>query len=197
MKKVVIGMLMASTLATPLMAQDRGEIRHDRREVMQDRREVNGDLRRGNYGEARRDTRDLGADRRDLRGDRRDWREDRRGGDWRRPGFVDPVWSRRAWSRDWRNNHAYDWHGYRAFNRGIFSVPAYVWPRGWAYRRYSAGVRIAPLFYSQRYWIADPWRYRLPYASGYQRWVRYGDDVLLIDIRSGIILDVIPDFFWR
>jgi len=76
-------------------------------------------------------------------------------------------------------------------------MPAYVGPRGWTYRRYRAGVRIAPVFYSQRYWISDPWRYRLPYASGFTRWVRYGDDVLLIDTRRGIILDIIPDFFWR
>ena len=196
MNKAVIGLLLASTLATPLMAQDRGEIRHDRREVRQDQREVNRDLRHGDYGEARRDTRELRSDRRDLRGDRRDWREDHRG-DWRRPGFVDPVWSHRAWSRDWRNNHAYDWRANRDFNRSIFSLPAYVWPRGFSYRRFSVGVRIAPLFYSQRYWIVDPWRYRLPYASGGQRWVRYGDDVLLIDIRRGIVLDVIPNFFWR
>lgn len=193
MRKAVIGLVMASTLATPDMAQSREEIRHDRREVMHDRNEVNRDLRRGDYGEARRDAREMREDRRELREDRADRRDNR----WRRSDYVDRNWSRRAWTRDWRNNHVYDWRGYRDYNRRIFSLPAYVGPRGWSYRRYRAGVRIAPIFYTQRYWITDPWRYRLPYASGYTRWVRYGDDVLLIDIRRGIILDVIPDFFWR
>lgn len=110
---------------------------------------------------------------------------------------MDRNWSRRAWTRDWRSHNVYDWRGYRDINRSIFSMPGYVGPRGWTYRRYRPGVRIAPVFYSQRYWIADPWRYRLPYASGFTRWVRYGDDVLLIDTRRGIILDLIPDFFWR
>ena len=142
MRKVVIGVLMASTLATPLMAQSREEIRQDRREVIQGQHEVNRDLRRGDYGEARRDARELRGDRRELRDDR---------GEWRRPGFVDRNWSRRAWSSDWRNNRVYDWHGYRDFNRSIFSMPRYVGPRGWTYRRYRAGVRIAPIFYSQRY----------------------------------------------
>ena len=193
MKKAVIGVLMASTLASPVMAQSSEEIRQDRREVIQGQREVNRDLRRGDYGEARRDARELREDRRELREDRADRRDDR----WRRSDYVDRNWSRRAWSRDWRNNNNYDWHGYRDFNRRIFSMPRYVGPRGWTYRRYRAGVRISPIFYRQRYWIADPWRYRLPYASGYTRWVRYGDDVLLIDTRRGIILDVINDFFWR
>jgi Ni/Co efflux regulator RcnB len=193
MRKAVIGVLMASTLATPLMAQGREEIRQDRREVIQGHREVNRDLRRGDYGEARRDARELREDRRELREDRADRRDDR----WRRSDYVDRNWSRRGWTRDWRNHNVYDWHGYRDLNRRIFAMPRYAGPRGWTYRRYRAGVRIAPVFYSQRYWIADPWRYRLPYASGFTRWVRYGDDVLLIDTRRGIILDVIPDFFQR
>jgi Ni/Co efflux regulator RcnB len=196
MRKAVIGALLASTLAVPAMAQSYGEVRHDRREVNQDQREVNRDLRRGDYGEARRDARELRADRRELRDDRRDFHVAHRG-DWHRPGYVDQSWSRRGWTRDWRNNRVYDWRGYRDVNRGIFAMPAYVGPRGWAYRRYSAGARIAPIFYAQRYWIADPWRYRLPWAAGYQRWVRYGDDVLLIETRSGVVLDVISDFFWR
>ena len=60
-------------------------------------------------------------------------------------------------------------------------------------------VRSAPAigsFYGQRYWIADPYRYRLPRLNGPQRWVRYGNDVLLIDIRSGRVLSVYDGFFW-
>jgi hypothetical protein len=36
----------------------------------------------------------------------------------------------------------------------------------------------------------------LPAAYGSYRWVRYYDDVLLVDVRNGRVVDVIRDFFW-
>ena len=50
--------------------------------------------------------------------------------------------------------------------------------------------------YGNRYWINDPWQYRLPEAYGPYRWVRYYDDALLVDIYSGEVVDVMYDFFW-
>ena len=44
--------------------------------------------------------------------------------------------------------------------------------------------------------IADPYRYHLPLASGYSRWVRHYNDVLLIDYRRGVVLDVIRNFYY-
>ena len=66
----------------------------------------------------------------------------------------------------------------------------------WSYRRLSSGFFLDSLFFSNRYWINDPWQYRLPAADGPYRWVRYYDDVLLVDIYSGEVVDVIYDFFW-
>jgi Ni/Co efflux regulator RcnB len=52
------------------------------------------------------------------------------------------------------------------------------------------------LFWGRNYWISDPWQYRLPAAPyGYQ-WVRYYNDVLLVDTYNGRVVDVIYDFFW-
>ena len=68
--------------------------------------------------------------------------------------------------------------------------------RSWSYRPLSIGFSLQPLFYSSRYWIDDPWQYRLPEAYGPYRWVRYYDDALLVDIYSGEVVDVIHDFFW-
>ncbi|WP_342449817.1 RcnB family protein [Sphingomonas jejuensis] len=36
----------------------------------------------------------------------------------------------------------------------------------------------------------------MPPAYGSYRWVRYYDDALLVDVRSGYVVDVIYDFFW-
>ena len=57
-------------------------------------------------------------------------------------------------------------------------------------------MRIAPSYYGSSYWIADPWRYRLPPAGYGQRWVRHYDDLLLVDTRRGIVLRVINNFYW-
>ena len=51
-------------------------------------------------------------------------------------------------------------------------------------------------YYSNRYWINDPYQYRLPPAYPGTRWVRYYDDVLLVDLYTGQVIDVIHSFFW-
>lgn len=113
--------------------------------------------------------------------------DDRRGNDGR--GFA---------MQGWRGDRRYDWRGFRDAHRQIFRAPRYIAPRGYGYgyRPFSVGVRLDPFFYGQSYWIDDPWEYRLPPADGPYRWVRYYNDVLLVDLDTGEVLDVIRDFFW-
>lgn len=118
------------------------------------------------------------------RDDRRNWRGDRRD-------------DRRSWNNGWRNDRRYDWRGWRNSNRNAFRLGRYYAPyRGWNYRRFSIGLVLQPLFYSQRYWIGNPWQYRLPPAPYGAQWVRYYDDVLLVDTYTGEVIDVIYNFFW-
>jgi len=103
----------------------------------------------------------------------------------------------RNWDRRWRDNNRYDWHGYRKFNRDRYRLGRYYAPYyGYSYRRLGIGFSLGSLFYSNRYWIDDPWQYRLPEVYGPYRWVRYYDDVLLVNIYTGEVVDVIYDFFW-
>lgn len=132
----------------------------------------------------------------DGRNDRGNWRGDRNGrndrGDWRgdRNG-------RTNWNREWRNDRRYDWQGYRYSNRNLFHVGPYYSPyRGYGYNRFSIGIFLDPLFYGRDYWIGDPWEYRLPPAYPGTEWVRYYNDVLLVDVDTGEVVDVIYDFFW-
>ena len=132
----------------------------------------------------------------DQRWDRnRDGRFDRGRGD-NRHGWGGN--DRRRWDRSWRNQRDYDWRGYRNQYRNHYRAPSYYSPYGYSYgyRRFSIGIYLESLFYSDRYWINDPWQYRLPDAYGPYRWVRYYNDVLLVDLRSGEVVDVINDFFW-
>jgi hypothetical protein len=101
------------------------------------------------------------------------------------------------WTNGWRNDNRYDWRSYRERNRNFYRPGRYYSPyRDRNYSRISIGFSIGSAYYGSRYWINDPWQYRLPAAYGSYRWVRYYDDVLLIDVRNGRVVDVIRDFFW-
>lgn len=190
----------------------RGEYRwQERSEASQDGRHYDrnrdGNLDR-RWDRNRDDKLDRNWDRnRDGRLDRRydrndDERLDRRY-DRNRNGDLDRRWDRNndnrvdRWSHGWRNDRRYDWRGHRDRYRSYYSPGRYYSPyRGHRYNRINIGFYLGSSFYGSRYWINDPWYYRLPDAYGPYRWVRYYDDVLLIDIRNGRVVDVINNFFW-
>lgn len=133
----------------------------------------------------------------DRRGDRNGWQGNRGGSNgresWRNNGSRD----NRNWDRGWRSNDRYNWSSYRSSNRNIFSGGRYYSPyRGYSYRRLGIGFSLNSLFYGSQYWINDPYYYRLPEAYGPYRWVRYYDDVLLVDTYTGEVVDAIYDFFY-
>lgn len=135
------------------------------------------------WQEARESQRDVREARRDMReaqmyGDRHDRREARED------------------LRDARREARQDWRDYRRAHRDLYRRGAYVGPRGYVYRPVAVGHRFAPSYYSSRYVIADPLRYRLPMAARGARWVRYGNDVVMVDIRTGRVLEVHNRFFW-
>ena len=135
------------------------------------------------YGEARRSQREVRQERQDLRdaqryGDRRDVREARQD------------------LRDARREAREDWRDYRRTHRSVYTMPRYMAPRGYTYRAVRTGATLRPAFYGRSYWIADPYRYRLPVAGRNRQWIRYGDDVLLVNVRNGRVLAVHRDFFW-
>lgn len=102
------------------------------------------------------------------------------------------------WNNGWRRDDRYDWNRYRSYNRNVFRLPRYYAPYGWSngYRRFSIGVVLSSALWGQNYWIDDPYEYRLPEAYGPYRWVRYYNDALLIDLRSGVVVDTVYDIFW-
>ena len=151
--------------------------------------------RNQNSGYDRRGDRD-GRNWRNDRNDRdgRNWRNDRNDRDSRRGDRRN--W-RNDWNRSWRNDNRYNWSFWRGRNRHVFHLSPYYSPyRNWSYQRFSIGLFLDSLFYNQRYWIGDPYQYRLPAAPYGTQWVRYYNDVVLVDVYTGEVLDVIHDFFW-
>lgn len=129
-------------------------------------------------------------DRYDRRDDRRDDRYDRR--DDRR----DDRYDRRDDRRDDRTYrwHDNDWSDYRRVNRNLYARGQ--WQAPFRYYGFRPGVRITPVYYGPRYVIADPWRYRLPPVAPYLRYVRHYNDVLVVDIRRGVVVRVYNNFYW-
>jgi Ni/Co efflux regulator RcnB len=154
------------------------------------------------------------------RGYREDWRHDGRGSlgrredrhwrneDYRSSGrhYNDPRrdsrWDdrhhydhgrdgRRDWRHpDWRRHWSHGWSGdrYRAPVR-------YVYPRGYRAHSWRIGYRLPPVFIVSN-WYVD-WRYyRLAAPPWGCRWLRVDGDLLLIDERSGEIVDALYGFFY-
>jgi len=167
MRKQILAALMAATLLpVAAQAQSPGEIRRDRQDLREERRELRDAYRRG-------DPRDIREERRDVRGARRELREDIRDRD-------------RRWGRD-------DWRGWRDRNPGYYRRGD--WRAPFRYQNFRIGAPIARPFYGPRYVIGDPWRYHLPPVRPWQRWVRHYDDVVLVDVRRGVVVDVIRQFY--
>ena len=176
MRKIIIAGLLAATL-TPIVASaqvspdDRRELRRDRQDIRGERRDLNQAYRTG-------DRRDIRDERGDLRDARREFRDDRR----------DAYGDR---NRNWGRN---DWRAYRNTDRNLYRGGN--WHSDFRYQSFRPGLRIGLNFFAPQYQINDPWRYRLPRPGYNQRWVRHYNDVLLVDVRRGIVIDVIRGFYF-
>lgn len=114
---------------------------------------------------------ELERDRQDIREERRDLEEARRYGDRR------DVRDEREDLRDARREYREDLRDYREAR---------------------AGYRLHSRYYAPRYYVARPWEYRLPRASGPYRWIRYGRDYVLVNVRTGYVRDVVRSRYgWR
>jgi Nickel/cobalt transporter regulator len=79
----------------------------------------------------------------------------------------------------------------RTINR-IHLAP-FVYPNGWAYRRWTIGAILPPLFLAPAYYYVDWAALGLsPPQPGFQ-WVRYGPDLLLVNVATGEVVDVVYD----
>ena len=120
---------------------------------------------------------------REVRQDQREVRRDVARGDFRE-------------AREDQRELREDWRDYRRTHRGVYNRPAYVAPRGYRYRPVVAGTTLRPAFWSSRYRIGNYNTYRLPYPGRNRMYVRYGNDVLLINARNGRVIRVYDRFFW-
>ncbi len=121
-------------------------------------------------GEIRRDRQEVREQRQDLRdararGDRSDIRDERR----------DVRGARRELRED------------RQDRRRSNYVSPY---RDWRYTAVSPGFQLRSGFYTSRYYV-NPVHYRLRAGARNQQWVRYGNDLVLVNVRNGRVIQVV------
>jgi Ni/Co efflux regulator RcnB len=82
----------------------------------------------------------------------------------------------------------FTYHG-RPFNR-VHLAP-FVYPNGWAYRRWAVGAILPPLFLAPAYYYTDWATLGLEAPQPGFQWVRYGPDILLVNVATGAVVDVV------
>jgi Ni/Co efflux regulator RcnB len=168
MRKLILAALMGATLVPGAAVAQNRELWRDRQEIREERRDLDRAYRSG-------DRREIRDERGDLRDARREYREDRR-------DYV----------RDYRGR--YDWQNHRRYNRDVYRGGN--WRSDYRYRSFRPGITLDQGYYQPRYYMNDYSRYRLQNPGWGQRWVRHYNDVLLVDVRSGRVIDVHRNFYW-
>ena len=121
--------------------------------------------------EIRRDRREVQEQREDLR-------------DARRNGTRDEIREEREELRDAQRELREDRRDRRASQ---YRAPY----NNWTYRTLRPGHRLQPGFYGSRYTVSNRGAYQLRAPGRYQRWIRYGDDILLVNVRTGRVIQVL------
>jgi Nickel/cobalt transporter regulator len=85
------------------------------------------------------------------------------------------------------------YHG-RPFNR--VHIAPFVYPPGWAYRRWAIGAVLPPLFLAPAYYYSNWAALGLPPPQPGFQWVRYGPDVLLVNVTTGQVVDTVYGAFY-
>ncbi|MBS0470716.1 MAG: RcnB family protein [Proteobacteria bacterium] len=99
------------------------------------------------------------------------------------------------------NGHGGRHHDWRSYHRSWTAPHRHHWgryhrPHGWYYRNWAVGAFLPSLFFAERYWINSYYDLGLPPPPPGARWVRYGDDALLIDDFTGEIIQVVRNVFY-
>ena len=63
-------------------------------------------------------------------------------------------------------------------------------------RHVGVGFQLRRQLFAPNMFVSDIDRFHLRHPGRFQRWVRYGDELLLVDIRTGRVIAVAPNRFF-
>ncbi len=134
---------------------------------------------------------------REVRDSRREVREAQRDlNQARRYGNRDNVRDARRDVREAREELREDWRDYRRANPNQYRQGRYQAPRGYTYRTLTPGYQLRPEYVGNRYWLNNPQQYRLPGVRAGQRYIRYGNDLVLINANTNRVIRVYRGFYY-
>jgi Ni/Co efflux regulator RcnB len=81
-------------------------------------------------------------------------------------------------------------HAFHYGGRTYYAVyaPAFVYPHGLAYRRWAVGAVLPAALLTKTYVYADYASLGLPRPGADRRWIRYGPDLLLVNVHTGAVV---------
>jgi Ni/Co efflux regulator RcnB len=85
------------------------------------------------------------------------------------------------------------WHRGKYFSR--VRGPAFAYPPGWQYRRWSIGARLSPLLAAPGFFYQDWSALGLQQPPPGYSWVRFGPDLLLVNLTTYEVEDVVYGVF--
>lgn len=92
--------------------------------------------------------------------------------------------------------HREEWQDHRKANRNLYKKKAYVAPKGYKYKAVKVGAKLDRPLYAKPYWVTNYSTYRLPKLSKNLNYIRYGNDVLVVNMTNGRVTRVYDNFFW-
>ena len=135
----------------------------------------------------------------DRAGGRADLVHGDRGGGFRGKGDARAALAqaRRLPSAHQRPSRSSSGHGFalNGHSNRSFSAAPYAWPRGRGYSPIGVGGYLAPDFWSPDYFVVDYDLYGVPAPEPDFAWIRYGPDLLLMQLDTGEIIQVISGVF--
>jgi Ni/Co efflux regulator RcnB len=140
---------------------------------------------------AQAQTRELQRDRQEVREQKRDLQQAKRYGD--RDDVREERGDVREAKQELREDRR-DWRSYKQSNRNAFRGNRFNAP--FRYRTFSNGSAIGASYYGPRYRVANYANYRLPHPGRGLTYVRHYNDVLLVNTRTGRVVQAYRGFYW-
>jgi Ni/Co efflux regulator RcnB len=132
--------------------------------------------------------RELQRDRREISAEKQDLRQAKRHGN------RGDIRDARGEVREAKQEYREDWRDYRTHNRNAFHPARFRAP--FRYNNFNIGIRLSPQYYGSRYYVNNYSSYRLPSPGYGLRYVRHYNDVLLVNVRNGRVVQVYRNFYW-
>ncbi len=104
----------------------------------------------------------------------------------------------RSWSAapaGWRGRGGWA-GGDRDYGRYPHGYNVQIIPGNYAYRHFSHGGTVPPLWRDDRFYVREWFAFGLTEPAFGYRWIRYYNDALLINVSTGAVAEVMPDIDW-